>query len=80
MANDKELQQLKRISRELAEIKDRTGDPRRVFANGILAGAGWFLGSILAVSLVGWLLSVAGVIPGFNTLADQLQAVVQYKR
>lgn len=80
MANDTELKQLKRISRELAEIRDRTADPRRAFANGILAGAGWFLGSILAVTFLGWMLSVAGVIPGLNTMVERVQAVVHYER
>lgn len=79
MASDDELKQLKQIKRELEEIKDRTGNPRRIFQNGVLYGAGAFLGGILAVSLVGWLLSFLGVIPGLDVITDYLQSVVRMK-
>lgn len=74
---DDELKQLKQIKRELVEIKDRTANPRRMFISGVLYGAGAFLGGILAVALVGWLLSVLGVIPGLHVLTDYLQSVVR---
>lgn len=77
VASDDELKQLKQIKRELVEIKDRTANPKRMFMNGVVYGAGAFLGGVLAVSLVGWLLSFLGVIPGLDVITDYLQSVVR---
>jgi hypothetical protein len=79
MANEIEkdsLRQLKKIERELVQIKDRTQNPRRLFLNGILYGSGAFVGGVLAIVLVGWLLSVLGVIPGLSEIAVYLQPIV----
>ena len=77
MATDeKELKQLREIKKELSEIKDRTGNPRRMFLNGILYGAGALLGGIVAVALVGWLLAVLGIVPGFGELTDYLHSLI----
>ena len=73
---DPEIRELKQIKRELEEIKDRTANPKRMFVNGILYGAGAFLGGIIAVALVGWLLSFLGVIPGLDVIAEYLQTLL----
>jgi hypothetical protein len=77
MPDNSEIKLLKQIKQELEEIKDRTGNPRRIFLNGILYGAGAFVGGVLAVSLVGWLLSFLGVIPGLDVIADYLQTALR---
>lgn len=74
---DDEIKQLRQIKRELVEIKDRTANPRRMFINGVLYGAGAFVGGIIAVALVGWVLSFLGVIPGLHVLTDYLQTLVR---
>lgn len=74
--NDPEIRELKQIKRELEEIKDRTANPRRSFINGILYGAGAFIGSIIAVALLGWLLSFLGVIPGVDVISEYLQSLL----
>lgn len=79
MSDNPEIKQLKQIKRELEEIKDRTANPKRMFMNGILYGAGAFLGGVIALSLAGWLLSFLGVIPGLDVIADYLQSVVRMK-
>jgi len=76
MPEDPEIRQLKQIKRELEEIKDRTANPRRSFVNGILYGAGAFIGGIIAVALLGWLLSFLGVIPGLDVISDYLQSLL----
>jgi hypothetical protein len=73
---DPEIRELKQIKRELEEIKDRTANPKRMFVNGILYGAGAFLGGIIAVALIGWLLSFLGVIPGLDVIAEYLQTLL----
>ncbi len=66
------LKHLERIESELEEIKDRTSNPRRAFFYGILYGAGAFVGGIIAIVVAGWILSILGVIPGFDELERQL--------
>lgn len=77
MVDEKELRQLKEIKKELSEIKDRTANPKRVFLNGILYGAGALVGGILAVALIGWVLNILGIIPGFNEVADYIHSLVE---
>lgn len=73
---EKGLEHLERIEEELEEIRTRTSNPRRSFLIGILQGAGAIIGGILALALVGWLLSILGIIPGFGHLADYLRSLV----
>jgi len=73
---EQEIRQLKQIKRELEEIKERTGNPRRSFVSGIFYGAGAFIGGILAVTLIGWLLSFLGIIPGLGELVTYLQDLI----
>lgn len=68
----KGLKHLQRIENELEEIKDRTGNPRRAFMYGILYGAGAFVGGILAILLLGWVLHILGFIPGFESLEKRI--------
>jgi len=70
------LEHLERIETELEEIKDRTANPSRSLLMGILSGAGAVLGSILALIILGWLLSLLGVIPGFSSITTYLHSVV----
>jgi hypothetical protein len=76
MSDEQELRQLKEIKKELSEIKERTVNPKRVFFNGVLYGAGALVGGIVAVALIGWLLAVLGIIPGLNELADYLRSLM----
>ena len=70
----KGLKSLERIERDLEELKS---NPRRTFLNGILYGAGAFVGGILAILLAGWLLSIAGLVPGISDMADKINSAVQ---
>lgn len=76
MADEQELKQLKEIKKELVEIRERTSNPKQTFINGILYGAGWFIGGILAVAILGWVLNVLGVIPGFSELSDYVHSLM----
>jgi len=70
------LKHLEQIEQSLGEIKERTPAPGRWFVLGLWQGAGALLGGILALTLLGWLLSVFGVIPGFSTIAHYFQDIV----
>lgn len=74
---DPELRQLKEIKKELSAIKDRTASPKQAFIHGILYGAGALVGGVLAVALVGWVLNLLGIIPGFGELADYLRSLFE---
>jgi hypothetical protein len=70
------LDQLKQIEEQLVEIKEKTPTPRRAFINGILQGSGAVVGSILAVVLLGYLLSLFGIIPGLGSIVHSLQSAM----
>lgn len=70
------LKHLEHIEQELEEIKERTPAPGHTFIYALLQGAGILLGGIFALSIVGWVLSLLGVIPGFGTIAKSLQDIV----
>ena len=74
--DEEELRELKGIKKELSIIRDRTANPRRTFLNGIVYGAGALVGGILAVMLLGWVLNVLGIIPGFSDLADYVRSLI----
>ena len=74
------LEQLARIETELEEIKDRTANPKRSFINGIWQGAGAIVGSIAAIILLGWGLSLLGLVPGVGEIANSLHSMVDQVR
>lgn len=76
---EKGLEHIKKIEHELGEIKSRTPGPKTAFTNGILQGMGAVVGSIAAVALLGWLLSIFGVIPGLDKLAEYLSTILKNK-
>ncbi|MDB5238119.1 MAG: hypothetical protein JWM46_389 [Candidatus Kaiserbacteria bacterium] len=74
------LGHLARIEEELEEIKDRTANPKRSFINGMWQGAGAIVGSIAAIILLGWGLSVLGLVPGVGDIANSLHRMVDTVR
>lgn len=67
-----EVKQLREIKRELRNIEQNTS-AKWWIVHGMLYGAGWVIGSLLAVLLIGWILSLVGVIPGLDRIATDLQ-------
>ncbi|HEV3245231.1 MAG TPA: hypothetical protein VG102_02655 [Candidatus Paceibacterota bacterium] len=68
-----EVRQLREIRRELRNIESNTSAKWWIL-HGILYGAGWVLGSLLAILLIGWILSVMGIIPGLDKIAQDIGA------
>lgn len=76
-----EVEKLTDIKNELEEINSKVGPSRwRVLRNGMYQGAGVVAGGAIAVVLIGWLLSIIGVIPGFHETAEYLQSVIEARR
>jgi hypothetical protein len=71
------LEHLEKIEEELVEIKDRTANPRRSLINGVFQGIGVLLGSLLGLALLGWILSLLGLIPGLGELSNYLHTLAQ---
>jgi hypothetical protein len=68
-----EVEQLQEdIKSDLEDIKSLTGDSKTWFWRGIMQGAGAIVGSIFMLILLGWLLSILGVIPGVGEIADYI--------
>jgi len=70
------LERLERIEEDLEEIKERTPNKRKSFIYGVWYGAGALIGGILALALLGYILSIFGVIPGLGEIARYLQDIV----
>lgn len=70
------LEHLENIEEDLDEIKRRTPTRWRSFVYGVLHGAGALIGSVLALALLGWLLTLIGVLPGLDKLAPYIQKMV----
>ena len=73
---DKDLVQIKK---ELGEIRDRNSVPR-YFLYGLLQGVGWIIGTLAAVALLGWLLSISGIVPGLGRVTAYLSDVLTRTR
>jgi hypothetical protein len=76
---DQQVQdEAKKVEVLLGEIRSNTqARPSRSFINGMLYGGGVVLGTLVGVALVGWLLTVLGVIPGFDVLAHKFSDILQ---
>lgn len=70
---DSDIEQLEEIQTDLQELKHLTGSSSAWFVRGILQGAGAIIGSILMVIVLGWVLSILGVIPGVAEIADYIR-------
>ncbi len=77
-----EVRQLREIQKALRAIQGNTQVRNwNWFLHGILYGAGWIVGSLIAILLIGWGLSVLGVIPGLSSIATDFQtAFTQVRR
>ena len=77
---DKKLEKdLGQIKEELGEIRDRSGGWRPFFY-GILQGVGWTIGTLAAVALIGWILSISGLVPGLGHIAQNLENILNRTR
>ena len=74
------IRHLRRIEGELSDIKENTGGWRNWFLRGALQGAGFLVGTIAALVLVGWILSILGIVPGFDEVAEYLRSAIDRAR
>jgi hypothetical protein len=61
------------IKIDLEEIKHLTGDSKAWFWRGIMQGAGAIVGSIAMLIVLGWVLSILGIIPGVSEISEYIR-------
>lgn len=76
VVQDAEIQELKKITEELKAVKANTGSSWGAFLRGMLSGGGAIIGSIVTIILIGVVLSIMGVIPGFATIAAYINEAI----
>jgi hypothetical protein len=72
------LKHLEHIEEELEQINKRISPQRPPFAYGLFQGAGALVGGILMLAILGWVLSLFGVIPGLAAIAAYFQNIVNH--
>jgi len=70
---------LDEIHETLREIGNKLGG-RRAFWTGVLRGAGSIVGVAAVLILIGWLLNLAGFVPGLADQAEYLRGVIEEMR
>ncbi len=69
--------ELTKVENLLGDIRTNTAIPwwKNIF-NGLMYGSGVVIGSICGIAVLGWALSIFGIIPGFDVLAAKLQSII----
>lgn len=67
---------LEKIEKELKEIRIATTSLRSSLVRGFIYGAGYVIGVVMVIVLVGWILNIVGVIPLFNDQVNEFRAAL----
>ena len=74
---DQELKQhLEKIEKELIYFRESSVSLRATFVRGIFHGAGYVIGVVLVIILIGWILNIVGVIPAFTSFVNEFRAAL----
>lgn len=73
----KQLKELREISEDLEVLRVQSTSHKASFVRGVFQGAGAVVGGVIALALLGWLLTLLGVIPGFDSFEQYLDTVVR---
>ena len=73
----KEIEHLEDV---LEDIRDNTRRPSwKAALNGLLYGAGVVVGTVAGIALLGWILAIFGILPGFGEITQKLQDIMNSK-
>ena len=70
------LEHLAQIEEALDEIAENTPTKGRAFMYGVLQGAGAIIGSVIMLAILGYVLTLFGLLPGFGAIGHYLQDAV----
>ncbi len=77
---DQELkQQLERLNTNNELIASRLGSNYSVLLRGLITGFGSALGALIAITLLGFILNVVGVIPAFRYEVERWRDIIIQK-
>lgn len=76
---DAELaERLDRLERILTDIRSGVSPGwTLLIVRSAILGAGYVVGTIIGLALLGWILSALGIIPGVSDLSNQLHGLVR---
>jgi hypothetical protein len=70
--------QLQRIEHEIAGVRKAVVESwYGLLFRGLAHGAGFILGTVFAIAIAGWLLSMFGVIPGLRETISELRIILE---
>lgn len=77
---DPELKEhLEKIENELIHMRKKSTSIKHSLWLGVIYGAGYIIGVVLIIVVVGWVLNTLGFIPAVNRLAEELSiALAKY--
>ncbi|MGB7957823.1 MAG: hypothetical protein WCF77_03205 [Minisyncoccia bacterium] len=76
---DPELEQdLEKIDAKLSHMDKVTSGTWRTLWRGIIYGAGYVIGAIIIIVVVGWILDVVGIIPALNNQVAEFRMALQH--
>ncbi len=61
------------IENELANLRKETTSLRSSLVRGVMYGAGYVVGAVLIIVLIGWILNIVGVIPVFTKHVNEFR-------
>ena len=74
---DPELKKhLESIEKELIYFRKEMTGVRVTLVRGIVYGAGYVIGAVLLILLIGWILNIIGVIPAFNDRVKEFRSAL----
>jgi uncharacterized membrane protein YkgB len=75
---DPELEtDLKKIENELSQMDKESTSIWRTLWRGCVYGAGYILGAVVIIVVVGWILNIIGVIPALSNQVGEFRAALE---
>ncbi len=75
---DPELKKhLEVIEKELAELRSSSTGLLSTLLRGAVYGAGYVVGAVLVIIIIGWILNIVGIIPAFTTQVQEFRAALE---
>lgn len=65
------------IEKELVEIRKSNGGLLSNLTRGIFYGAGYVVGAVLIILIIGWILNIIGVIPALSEIVGEFRSALQ---
>ncbi|MCF7844028.1 hypothetical protein K9M47_03990 [Candidatus Gracilibacteria bacterium] len=76
---DPELKKhLQNIEKEVRELKEASTGLKSTLIRGLVYGAGYVIGAVIIVVLIGWILNIVGIIPVFNSQVTEFREALDH--